>query len=447
MVTLFLVGLLLPLSAALVPILNGVRRPIVDAFNPESLVPSFGGGWFDRLLGRIRALPRPTALALRSTFAHKGRLVMTLSTLLLAAAVVMAVFSAAHSLNRTVDEVGSWWVYDAYASLSRPAPQRELERLVLHIPEVEYAETWLDGRATLNRADGTENEGFWTIGIPYDTKILHLQYQEGSAPQPGDRAVIVTSELALAEDLHAGDTASLKINGSDIMRRVAAVVSGSLQGATLYLERDDLANLQSTPGSATRVLVQGTNGNLPLPRSAQVQDRAPLQERLARALDSRLTDKNLPVSGTQTAHAQLTTTGEQLGILTTFLTIMAGALAAVGVIGLSGSMTLTVMESTREIGIMRSVGASHGSIFGIYITQGLVVGTLSWLLGALLSWPLSWALVAALRATLGMHLAYAYSVPGAFITLALVWLISILGSLLPAWHAAQVSIRDAISYE
>jgi putative ABC transport system permease protein len=96
---------------------------------------------------------------------------------------------------------------------------------------------------------------------------------------------------------------------------------------------------------------------------------------------------------------------------------------------------------------MRSIGASHGSIFSIYVTQGLVVGTLSWLLGAIVSLPLSWALMQSLIGALGMTLAYRYSVAGVVITLLLVWVISALGSLLPAWRASQVSIRDAISYE
>jgi putative ABC transport system permease protein len=153
------------------------------------------------------------------------------------------------------------------------------------------------------------------------------------------------------------------------------------------------------------------------------------------------------VTSTQTSASQLESTSEQLGILTTFLFIMASALAVVGVIGLSGSMTLSVIESTREIGIMRSVGASHLAIFGIYITQGLVVGTLSWFFGAVLSWPVSYGFMLALRQALDMRLAYTFSFYGVFVWLILVWIISILASLLPAWRASQISIRDAISHE
>ncbi len=90
----------------------------------------------------------------------------------------------------------------------------------------------------------------------------------------------------------------------------------------------------------------------------------------------------------------------------TFLVIMAALLSIVGVIGLTGTMTINVLESTREIGVMRSIGASHGSIFGIFITEGVVIALMAWGLGALLSWPLSAWLVDALGGAMSMPLAY-----------------------------------------
>ncbi|MCL2491586.1 MAG: FtsX-like permease family protein, partial [Coriobacteriia bacterium] len=228
---------------------------------------------------------------------------------------------------------------------------------------------------------------------------------------------------------------------------------------TLYFERDDLAELMGVEGSATRVLVQmdqsllgpllGGLWGLTSPRLDQSMGsaRAFNQQRIADELERRFDQRGYVVSSTETSVLQLDEARGQLGILITFLIIMASALAAVGVIGLSGSMTLSVIESTREIGIMRSIGASHRSIFKIYVTQGLVVGTISWFFGALISLPLSWALMQSLIMALGMSLAYRYSFAGVIITLLLVWIISALGSLLPAWRASQVSIRDAITYE
>jgi putative ABC transport system permease protein len=188
-------------------------------------------------------------------------------------------------------------------------------------------------------------------------------------------------------------------------------------------------------GGVTRLLVQTADHS----QDAQV--------RTARDLERRLDDARLPISGSQTQGAQKESIANQLGILVTFLVIMASLLAAVGVIGLTGTMTINVLESTREIGVMRSIGASHGSIFGIYITEGVVVALMAWAAGALLSWPLSVWLVDALGTAMALPLSYAFSWSGVALWLLTVVAIAAAASLLPAWRASQVSIRDAISYE
>lgn len=436
-VVLVSIGTLVPVVAAALPIASGVKRPIVDAFNANALMGDFGHSLLDRILAKIKGLPRPTALALRSTFAKKGRLALTLATLVLASGVVMAVFSARASLLQSVDNVGAWWNYDAMLNLSAPAPHQSLENDALKIKGVNYAETWLDARTVLKRPDGSTNEAYFTLGVPGDTKVLDFEYTQGRALQPGEKGVVLNTELFNDEPyLSPGDSVYLEINGQEIERKVVGIATGSLMGPYVFMDRDDLSQLMGIEGAATRVIVKDDT----LATGAQ-------QTKLGDELEDTMSQKGYATSSVQTQEKQLATTKGQLGILIQFLIIMASALALVGVIGLSGSMTLTVIESTREIGIMRSIGASHRSIFGIYITQGLVVGTLSWLGGAVISYPLSWFLMVALETALGMPLAYKYSVGGIFVWLGMVWLISIVGSLLPAWRASQVSIRDAISYE
>lgn len=452
-VLLVVIGVVLPLFAAAVPIISGVKRPIVQAFNANALLPDFGEGRLDHFLSSIRWLPRPTALALRTTFTRKGRLAMTLITLVLASGVVMSVFSARASLLQTVDDVGSWWNYDAMIMLSLPAPQDNLIAEAEKIEGVRYAETWLDGRTIINRPDGTKNEAYFTVAYPANTQVLDFQYTLGGPLLPGEPGIIINTELYNDEPyLTPGTMANITVNGQEVSRRVVGVVTGSLMGPSMYMDRDDLSSLMGIPGSATRVVVKMDDALMGTTRFGKPDtsvdgQRASVQQEIADKLEKALDAKNYATSSTQTSIKQLDTTRGQLGILITFLIIMASALAAVGIIGLSGSMTLSVIESTREIGIMRSIGASHRSIFGIYITQGMVVGTLSWIFGAILSAPISWLLIQALIIALGMPLSYKFSWSGIGLWLLLVWLISIVGSVLPAWRASQVSIRDAISYE
>lgn len=431
------VGLLVPVLAAAAPVRRGSTLPVVRALNAANTTGRFGHGLVDRLLGLIRGLPRPVALSLRNTFLRKGRLALTLTTLVLASAVVMSVLSARSSMLTTVEDMGAWWNYDAQVFMGRPQPRAELEREAAKVAGVTAVETWLESQASLARQDGSENEDIFALGIPADSRFITPEVVEGRWLEPDDeRAVVLNTDVLKDEpNLRVGDSILLTIRGVEEEWEIVGVATGQLMGPVAFMDRDRLDATIAAGGSVTRLLVQ----------AEEHSDAA--QTKVARDLERRLDAASLPISGSQTQLAQKGTIANQLGILVTFLVIMASLLAAVGVIGLTGTMTINVLESTREIGVMRSIGASHRSIFGIYITEGVVIAVMSWALGAALSWPLSVWLVSALGTSMSLPLSYSFSWLGVGAWLLLVMLIASLASLLPAWRASQVSIRDAIAYE
>ncbi len=72
---------------------------------------------------------------------------------------------------------------------------------------------------------------------------------------------------------------------------------------------------------------------------------------------------------------------------------------------------------------------------------------MAWGIGAVVSWPLSMWLSSALGGAMKIPLTYVFSWQGIGIWLGSVILIAAFASVLPAWRAAQISVRDAIAYE
>ncbi len=298
-------------------------------------------------------------------------------------------------------------------------------------------ETWLESQVSVTRPDGSENQEVFALGVPVDTRFITPELVAGRWLEPGaDDEVVLNTDVVKQEPyLGVGETMYATVRGVDKEFKVVGIATGQLMGPVAFVDREGLDETIGAGGTVTRLLVQS---------QAVSPDE---QVRVARELERRLEEASLPISGSQTQEAQKETIANQLGILVTFLVIMATTLAAVGVIGLTGTMTINVLESTREIGVMRSIGASHGSIFGIYITEGVVIALMAWGLGAVLSWPMSMWLVNALGTAMSLPLSYSFSYQGVGLWLALVLGIATVASLLPAWRASQVSIRDAIAYE
>jgi putative ABC transport system permease protein len=130
------------------------------------------------------------------------------------------------------------------------------------------------------------------------------------------------------------------------------------------------------------------------------------------------------------------------------LLVMAILLALVGGLGLMGTMSINVLERTREIGVLRAIGAPNRGVASVFILEGVVIGLMSWLMGALLAIPMSQGLNQALgQAVMGVPLTYSYSMPGLWLWLAIVILLSILASFIPARNASRLTVREVLAYE
>ena len=120
-------------------------------------------------------------------------------------------------------------------------------------------------------------------------------------------------------------------------------------------------------------------------------DRA-YQDMMAEKLDRFFRDEGFKVRKAESGLSSLDTASESLDILVVFLLIMAILTAIVGAMGLTGTMGMNVLERTREIGIMRAIGADDRAVMWTVIAEGFVIGFISFVLAIILSIPFTYLL-------------------------------------------------------
>ena len=141
-------------------------------------------------------------------------------------------------------------------------------------------------------------------------------------------------------------------------------------------------------------------------------------------------------------------TSKAINILVIFLLIMALLTAFVGSIGLTGTMGMNVLERTREIGVMRAIGAVDFEIMKSVVIEGLIIGMITWILAIGLSFPISAVLLKIIsQAMMGSSMDLSFTTQGVFIWLAVVIVLSFIASILPARNAARLTIREVLAYE
>jgi putative ABC transport system permease protein len=134
-------------------------------------------------------------------------------------------------------------------------------------------------------------------------------------------------------------------------------------------------------------------------------------------------------------------------IILNLLAVMAVVIALVGGVGLSGVLSLSVLERRREIGVMRAIGAGNWQVMRLFIGEGVLLGVMSWAIALPLSIPLAYFFATyALSFALDQQLIYRFTPVGAIAWLMIIVVLAVIASALPARGASKISVRESLAY-
>jgi putative ABC transport system permease protein len=166
------------------------------------------------------------------------------------------------------------------------------------------------------------------------------------------------------------------------------------------------------------------------------------------ALENHLEQHGLQVNTIYAMTTELEEGQAVFASIIALLLMMAILLAVVGGLGLMGTMSINVLERTREIGVLRAIGAPNKGVARVFIREGIAIGFISWIIGALLAYPLGKGLSDVVgQSVMGIPLNFVYSVTGLWVWLILVIVLSAIASFIPARNAARLTVREVLAYE
>ncbi len=438
-ITQVIVSLLVPLLAALWPVFAGVRITVREAISNYGISGDFGRGLLDRLLSALRFLPRTASLTIRNTFRRKGRVVLTQITLIMAGVVFIMVRSSAASFTYTINFLTDTLGLKVLVNFQQPYRIDEVTALIAAQPNVDQIEAQLFQSSTaFISKDAEKGEDIFVNAFRPESKLIHLPITSGRWLLPDDGyAVVLNQDRANKLGVKIGDKVWISLNGDT---RSEWTVVG-----TVF----DLSNLQRSvyvPLSVYQHEV-GLTGRATSVWLSTTPDDGATQLQVEKQVREALSAKGVRIGNTQTAEQIRQQNESVFGIITRMLMVMSGLIAAVGAIGLAGTLSINVLERRREIGVMRAIGASSLTIAGLFIGEGLILGLIAWLIAIPLSIPVGQLFATVVGQAIQFSIIYQFAWDGAVTWLIIIMVLSVLGSAVPAIRATRVSVRESLAYE
>ena len=431
-----IVALVIPLLAAVWPIYNSVRVTVREALTDYGI----GGNVKSKKTSVSRSnllIPRPMRLSLRNAFRPKARLSLTLFTLVLAGAIFIAVNNLRASFYSLIEDFKGYYLADVDILFDRSYRFDEVAALADGIADVEGVEGWLQITGTLIRDKNEAGTQVTFTAPPSTSTLIKPKISSGRWLKTGDQNAIVIGDqlVRMFPDLRVGDWLTIEVDGKKLQWQIVGVYT-FVSDLGIYVNCEYLSRLIHQPGQVYFLRVE-TSGH-----------DVGTQQRVSDELQARYAASGIRVSASQLGTEQIAATTVNFDIFIYFIMVMAILIAVVGAMGLTGTMSMNVMERTREIGVMRAIGASNWDIQSIVIVEGIVIGLISWILSILLSIPITSVLTVGVGLQFWQSpMPFVYNLPGIFSWLFGILAIGTIASVLPARSASRLTIKDILAYE
>ncbi len=427
-------GVAVPLLVAAIPIRRGARQTVRQAIDDHGASPDAPRAWSS-------TLPLPLRTALR----RPARLALTLGLLAAGGAMAMTAYQVKRGWDASVAKVYETRSYDVEVVLSAPASRELVERLE-RVRGVRAAEGWGYAPAAFTRPGAVDvvrtypdrgHGSLVAMGPPPGTQLVRFPLRAGrwlAAEDGGTNAVVLNhAALAQAPGLRVGDEVRLSLDGRPSAWRLIGVVEEIGAAGVAFV------------ADAAFARAAGTAGGVRMLRIASTARSGEERSGIIRDLDRVLEAEGAPVESILPLAELRTAMGDHVLVLVRLLVAMAAILGAVGVLGLVSAMGVSVVERTRELAILKTLGAAPARIGRMLLYEGLTIAALSYVAGCALSVPLT-MLVGGIVGNLGFlaPLPLVLSPAAAVVWLVLGAVATFAATLVPARRASALVIREAL---
>ena len=432
-VYLIVVSILLPILLSLSAILKGTRISIRDALSDFGIQQEST----KKTIVVHKWLPNEYAMALRNVLRRKKRLVITVITMALGVAIFSTGFSVQQSIKNLLSDVDKSMKHDVQVVLINQIPKEQALKYFEGIENVARIETWNGGRGGMQSIVVRTDEGVGIVALPYDTDLVAFRSIKGQwLSGSKEPEIVMNQEAAILYNFPTiGSYQTLSVRGKQLRAKLVGIVD-EFEKPKVYMDESLYDNVANPNHDVNSLMFVAKDKSYPKVLA------------LKRDIEKVIAPSDLHVLYVLMQAERVQIIADHLYIILVTIIFFALLVLIVSAAGMASATSINIMERTREIGVLRAIGATPAIIYRLFVTEGMIVSVASIFLGLLLSWPLS-IMGATFFGNLMLDTPFqpAFSPTGLIITIIATVIFGWLASRIPARRAINVSTREALSYE
>jgi putative ABC transport system permease protein len=429
-------GLVLPELAALLPLWIGTRITVHQAMASYGINPG-GSRRVSPAHSRISSIPQIAWLSLRGIFRKPGRAWLTILALTLSATTFMIAQTANNSIGVALTQTNFVSTDFEIHLGAAPLPYAQISAALRALNNVALVEPF-DQEDVLIGSHLTR-----IFGVSADTHLYTVHLVAGRWLNEHELNTLVISDVAAQRlHVHVGESVLFTKGSHQVSWQIVGIVHDLAEASgtadphgrlgSMFTTLDNLdVNLRHIPAGSASILEL----------IAHDHSQAALQQ-LRGAIQQKLQQAKLWEAEVQYAASGLNLTIIIYALFDTVAIIV----ALVGLLGLSNTLAAEVLERRKEIGILRSLGATGRHIGLIFWGEGLTLALIAWIPGFLLAIPGSYALISVFKADI-QPVQFALNPLVVPLTLLFIVIVSFIASFGPAFRASRVRIGEILRYE
>ena len=440
-----LLGPVLAVAASLPALRRALRRPVAETLADKG-TSGYGSGQLDRLVARSGMLsgtkiPGSARMGVRNVLRQKRRSIAAIAQVAVAAGLAITFLALGQSVTAVISQTVGLLHFSFSAGMAGTTDTRPFGSQALTVAASTPGVTGAEPVETSSVQYDGQTYVAWGLGThPLYAYRLSAGHWFTSADTVADTRtaippVVLGPAVARVTGARVGQVLTLTMAAGPTRARVIGIDTGQLNaGDTVYFPLPVLERLDGGPGTADSIWLSTASS------SHAVVDRA------TAAAAARLAAAGYPVSTQELYVTEAQITAADTSILT-IVEILGLLVVAITLMGLVSALSMGVIERTREVGILRCVGARGRQIRRIFSWEAVALAVVGWVLGVLLGWLMYQGLLALLLRNVDISLPQEFPPVIPLTTLAGVLVLTLVVIRGPLRRATRIRPGTALRYQ